>query len=329
MAMLDVEGLRVEFAGAEEPVRAVNGVDLSVERGEIVGLVGESGSGKTVTSLSILGLVRRPGRITAGSIRLDGADLRTLSPERLREIRGARISYVPQSPRGALNPLLRIGRQIENVLVSHAEGGRRGRRGTQPAQRRRVLEMIEAVGIPDPERVYRAFPHELSGGMAQRAVIANALILRPDLVIADEPTTGLDVTVQAQILDLFASRVQDQGAGALLVTHDLGIVANYCARVAVMYAGRIVETGPAREVFERPRHPYTVGLLRSVPVLGQPLYSMPGQAPDLRLLPTGCAFTARCAHALPECAAEPPPWQATAGAGAQRFLCQLRDGAPL
>ena len=324
MALLEVEELRVEFTGLEEPVRAVNGVDLEIERGEIVGLVGESGSGKTVTSLSILGLIRRPGRVTSGSIRLDGVDLRTLGPEELREIRGARISYVPQSPRGALNPLLRIGKQMENILVSHGAGRR------QPATelRRRTVEMIEAVGIPDPERVLRAYPHELSGGMAQRAVIANAMILRPDLVIADEPTTGLDVTVQAQILDLFSERVRDQGAGALLVTHDLGIVANYCTRIAVMYAGRIVETGPARDVFQRPRHPYTVGLLRSVPVLGQPLFSMPGQAPDLRALPPGCAFAARCADARSECAAVAPPWREVAG-GKQRFLCHLEAGAPL
>ena len=322
--MLEVEGLQVEFAGREEPVRAVNGVDLEIERGEIVGLVGESGSGKTVTSLSILGLIRQPGRITAGSIRLDGVDLRTLRPEELRAIRGARVSYVPQSPRGALNPLLRIGKQMENILVSHGEG----RRQAATELRRRTVEMIEAVGIPDPERVLQAYPHELSGGMAQRAVIANAMILRPDLVIADEPTTGLDVTVQAQILDLFSERVRDQGAGALLVTHDLGIVANYCTRIAVMYAGRIVETGPARAVFQRPRHPYTVGLLRSVPVLGQPLFSMPGQAPDLRALPSGCAFAARCANVRPECAAVPPPWREVAGE-AHRFLCHLEDGAAL
>lgn len=319
--MLNVEGLRVEFRSpGKAPVHAVNGVDLAVERGEIVGLVGETGSGKTVTTLAILGLVRPPGWISAGKVVLDGVDLRGLAPEQLRALRGTRIGYVPQNPRAALNPLLRVERQMANVLVSH-----RDRRRRRQAERARCREVIEAVGIPDPDRVLRCYPHELSGGMAQRVVIAIALLLRPQLVIADEPTSGLDVTVQSQILDLFADAVGNGGAGTLLVTHDLGIVANYCHRVAVMYAGRIVECGLVREVFSQPRHPYTVGLLGSVPVVGQPLYSMAGQPPNLRSIPRACAFANRCPHAQSQCAVEPPPWRRVSGA--HGFLCRLEEGA--
>ncbi len=317
--MLEVRGLAVEFRTGGRPVRAVNGVDLEIERGEIVGLVGESGSGKTVTSLSLMGLIRPPGHVVGGSVALDGRDLLGLRRGALRSVRGDRIGFVPQNPRTALNPLLRVEKQMENVLRSHGANGK----GTHE----RALRMVESVGIADPERVLRAYPHELSGGMAQRVVIGIALLLDPQLVIADEPTTGLDVTVQAQILELFTAAVRDEGAGALLVTHDLGIVANYCTRVAVMYAGRIVETGSAREVFERPRHPYTVGLLRSVPVVGQPLWSMPGGAPNLRALPPGCAFADRCELAQPHHAVEPPPWREAGPT--QRFLCHLPEGAPL
>ena len=246
--MLAVAGLRVEFRGRTETVSALNGVDLQVERGEIVGLVGETGSGKTVTSLSILGLVRPPGIVTAGEIRLDDLDLRTLEPRELRALRSQRIAYIPQDPRSALNPLVRIGKQMSNVIRSHTSWSKKEADA-------RSRDVIEAVGIPDPDRIFRAHAHELSGGMAQRAVIAIALLLQPELVIADEPTTGLDVTVQAQILDLFRRAVTDDGAGALLVTHDLGVVANYCSRVCVMYGGRVVETGTVSEVFAHPRHP--------------------------------------------------------------------------
>jgi peptide/nickel transport system ATP-binding protein len=322
--VLEVQGLHVEFRRrGEAAVHAVNGVDLSIARGEILGLVGETGCGKTVTSLAILGLIRPPGRISQGRILLDGTDLRGLGREELRALRGSRIGYVPQNPRTALNPLLQVERQMRNVLASHRNGDRKGR----GVDRSRCRELLEDVGIPDPDRVLRAYPHQLSGGMAQRVVIAIAMLLGPELVIADEPTTGLDVTVQLQILDLFSAAVRRDDAGVLLVTHDLGVVANYCHRVAVMYAGRVVETGPVREVFKRPRHPYTVGLLRSVPVVGEPLHSMPGQPPSLRSLPAGCAFADRCSHAQPHHRVEPPPWRRVSETHA--FLCHLTEGAPL
>jgi peptide/nickel transport system ATP-binding protein len=318
--VLAVSDLHVEFATRQGAARAVGGLDLTVDRGEVVGLVGESGSGKTVTALSILRLVRAPGRMTRGTIELDGVALPELSERDLRAVRGARLAYVPQNPRGSLNPLLRVGKQLENILSAHATGP-----SGRTARRERCLETIEAVGLPDPVRVFRSYPHELSGGMAQRVLIAAALLLSPDLVIADEPTTGLDVTVQAQILDLFENRVRTEGAGALLVTHDLGIVANYCDRVVVMYAGRVVEAGTTKDIFEQPSHPYTQGLLRSSPVLGEPLYSMPGSAPDLRSLPAGCPFAARCSEAHEACLTEPPWRDAGNGHG---FRCHLPEGGP-
>lgn len=314
MSMLEVEDVSVEFRPQRgAPSYAVNGVDLALERGEILGLVGETGSGKSVTSHAILGLVRPPGRITTGRITLDGVGLRELGGEELRRIRGTRIAYIPQNPRVALNPLLRVGRQMRNVIDSH-EG-----RGNRDERERRCRDMIEAVGIADPDRILRGYPHELSGGMAQRVVIAVALLLDPELVIADEPTTGLDVTVQAQILELFTGAARERGAGVVLVTHDLGIVAHYCQRVAVMYAGRIVERGTTGEIFRRPQHPYTVGLLRSVPVIGEPLHHMTGQTPHLHERPVACTFASRCSHATDECRAVAPPWRDSGGT--HRVFC--------
>jgi oligopeptide/dipeptide ABC transporter ATP-binding protein len=294
-----------------EPTFAVNGVDLEVDGGEILGLVGETGSGKSVTTHAILGLVRPPGVVTGGEIMLGGVDLRSLKPAELQRLRGRRISYVPQNPRSALNPLLRIGQQMRNVIESH-EDRRHRRRGRRADIERRNREMIAAVGIPDPDRVLKGYPHELSGGMAQRVVIAIALLLGPELIIADEPTTGLDVTVQAQILELFTSAVRERGAAVVLVTHDLGIVAHYCQRVSIMYAGRIVERGSVAAVFRSPQHPYTAGLLRSVPVIGQPLAYMPGQTPHLHAPPRACTFAPRCPYATEECRAERPPWKRSA-----------------
>jgi oligopeptide/dipeptide ABC transporter ATP-binding protein len=255
--------------------------------------------------------------VTRGEIILGGVDLRSLKPSELQRLRGRRISYVPQNPRSALNPLLRIGHQMRNVIESHED--RSGRRGARRADiERRNREMIAAVGIPDPDRVLKGYPHELSGGMAQRVVIAIALLLGPELIIADEPTTGLDVTVQAQILELFTSAVRERGAAVVLVTHDLGIVAHYCRRVEIMYAGRIVERGTVASVFHAPQHPYTAGLLRSVPVIGQPLAYMSGQTPHLHAPPLACTFAPRCPYATEECRAQRPPWKRSA-AGQEAF----------
>ena len=256
--LLSLEELSVQFRPRRgQTVYAVDGVDLAVARGEIFGLVGETGAGKSVTSHAILGLVRPPGRVTGGRVLLDGTDLRTLAPEELRSVRGARISYVPQNPRSALNPLLRIERQMRNMIVSHER--------RSPARESKVDErcrtMLAAVGIPDPDSMLRAYPHQLSGGMAQRMVIAIALLLGPELIIADEPTSGLDVTVQAQILELFTRAARERGAAVLLVTHDLGVVAHYCQRVAVMYAG------------ERDRRARHGG--RDLPVPGTSVYRRP------------------------------------------------------
>jgi oligopeptide/dipeptide ABC transporter ATP-binding protein len=306
-ALLTVNDLSVQFRPKRgETVYAVNGIDLTIGAGEILGLVGETGSGKSVTSYAILGLVHPPGQIMSGTVLLGGRDLRALPRDEMRKIRGRRISYIPQNPRVALNPLLRIGRQMRNVIESHEP--RRGSRGRRAGVERRCRDMIEAVGIPDPDRVLAGYPHQLSGGMAQRVVVAIALLLGPELVIADEPTTGLDVTVQAQILELFTTAAHERGAAVLLVTHDLGIVAHHCQRVAVMYAGRIVERGSVARVFRGPHHPYTIGLLASVPVIGTPLQHMPGQTPHLLSPPLACSFVARCAYATDECRNERPPW---------------------
>lgn len=308
--LLSLEELSVQFRPRRgKTVYAVNGVDLAVARGEIFGLVGETGAGKSVTSHAILGLVRPPGRVTGGRVLLDGTDLRTLAPEELRSVRGARISYVPQNPRSALNPLLRIERQMRNMIVSHER--------RSPARESKVDErcrtMLAAVGIPDPDSVLRAYPHQLSGGMAQRVVIAIALLLGPELIIADEPTSGLDVTVQAQILELFTRAARERGAAVLLVTHDLGVVAHYCQRVAVMYAGEIVERGMVGEIFRSPAHPFTVGLLASVPVTGKPLRHIPGQTAQLHRPPHACTFAPRCPFVTGECRTQRPPWHHSSG----------------
>lgn len=324
--VLQVQGLSVTFRPQRGAwLYAVNGVDLTLERGELLGLVGETGSGKSVTARAALGLIRPPGYVTGGRVLLGDIDLMSLDRERRREIRGRRIAYIPQNPRGALNPLLRIGRQMRNLIKSH-DGTLSSR-----AIEARCRERIEAVGIPDPDRILAGHPHQLSGGMAQRVVIAMALLLDPELVIADEPTTGLDVTIQAQILELLSRSAKERDCAVVLITHDLGVVAHYCQTVAVMYAGRVVERGTVAEIFRDPEHPYTVGLLRSVPVIGQPLYRMPGQTPQLHSPPVGCTFAARCPHATAECRATDPPWKEFGAT--HRAFChwpeQLRVGEAL
>jgi peptide/nickel transport system ATP-binding protein/oligopeptide transport system ATP-binding protein len=306
VSLLDVEDLHVEFAarGLDNRVRvaqALNGVSFSVRAGEVVGLVGETGAGKSLTALAAMGLLRPPARIPQGGIRFEDCNILGMPERELQRIRGRRLTMIVQSPLTSLDPLKRIGDQL--VRMQRVHGTASG-----AAARERAQATLAAVRIPDPSRRMQAWPHELSGGMAQRVLIAMALINDPVMVIADEPTTGLDVTVQAQVLDTLRDLVVARDLGALIITHDLGVVAHYCQRVAVMFAGRIVEDGPVREVFARPAHPYTQALIASTPgriaQLGWTITG--GTPPDLYDLPQGCLYRDRCPRATPACLAAPP-----------------------
>ncbi len=297
-ALLTITNLHTQFHVGDQIYRAVNGVDFSVARGDSLGIVGESGSGKSVTAMSILGLVPTPpGKITEGRIDFDGRDLLDLSLHDLQDIRGSRIAYIFQDPLTTLNPLMRSGEQIAESLKRHQGLSARD-------ARRRAVELLDEVGLPDPPAKALAYPHELSGGQRQRVVIAMALANEPDLIIADEPTTALDVTTQARVLELLNELRRKTGAALIFITHDLGVVQELCERVLVMYAGRIVEQGPVSEVFGRPRHPYTERLIACVPVLGQPdraVDAIPGLPPPVNRLPDGCAFAPRCSLAIDAC----------------------------
>jgi oligopeptide/dipeptide ABC transporter ATP-binding protein len=302
--LLRVQDLRTYFHLGGAVARAVDGVSFDIQAGETVGLVGESGCGKSVTAFSLLRLVDRPGRIESGSrIEFEGRDLLTLDEEGIRQIRGNRIAMVFQEPMTALNPVFTIGDQVAEVARVHAGASRR-------AAWDRAIEMLNLVGIPDPAERARSYPHQLSGGMRQRVLIAMALVMNPSLLIADEPTTALDVTIQAQILELLADLQQRLGLAVLLITHDLGVVAEVTSRVLVMYGGQIVERAPVRELFANPRHPYTRGLLEAMPRLGrhrERLAVIPGTVPPPTQWPSGCRFRDRCPWAWPRCAGEHPP----------------------
>lgn len=288
--ILEIKGLKTQFFTESGIVRAVDGVDLVVKRGEVLGLVGESGCGKSVTSLSIMRLVGQPGKIIEGQIIFDNQDLLTLPESKMVHIRGNRISMIFQQPQSCLNPVFRVGEQLAEVLYIHQDLGKE-------AGEKRAVELLTMVGIPEPESRVKAFPHELSGGMAQRVMIAMALACVPELLIADEPTTALDVTIQAQILDLMRNLRSKMDTSIILITHDLGVVAEMCDRVAVMYAGRIVEKAPVEDLYQSAKHPYTVALIGSTPVLGQAekeLITIPGSVPNLVDLPPGCKFAPRC-----------------------------------
>ena len=300
MSLLEVRDLRVEFGA----VPAVRGISFSIDRGETLVIVGESGSGKSVTSLAIMGLVPSPpGRIAGGEILFrsrDGSvrDLAQASPRQMQRLRGAEIAMIFQEPMSALNPVYTIGTQITETLQLHEALSSRAARG-------RAIEMLELLGIPEPARRFDAYPHELSGGMRQRAMIAMALSCRPSLLIADEPTTALDVTVQAQILELIARLQRELSMAVIFITHNLGVAAEIADRILVMYAGQAVETGSRQAIFRQTRMPYTRGLLASVPRLGMdrgagPLHAIPGNVPDMTELPPGCSFAPRCEHARPE-----------------------------
>jgi oligopeptide/dipeptide ABC transporter ATP-binding protein len=289
--LLEVKNLKTHFFTEDGVVHAVDGVDFVIYPGEILGLVGESGCGKSVTSLSIMRLVSQPGKILEGEIKLDGADLLKLTDEEMMKVRGNRISMIFQQPQTALNPVFKVGDQIAEVLSIHQDFGKE-------AGLKRAVELLKMVGIPEPERRAQAFPHELSGGMAQRVMIAMGLACVPELLIADEPTTALDVTIQAQILDLMLDLREKMGTSVLLITHDLGVIAEMAERVAVMYAGEIVEQADVVELFDQPLHPYTQGLIGSIPVLGklkERLDVIPGNVPNLIDPPNGCRFAPRCA----------------------------------
>jgi oligopeptide/dipeptide ABC transporter ATP-binding protein len=297
--LLSVRGLNTRFATDIGVIRAVDGVNLDVWPGESLGVVGESGSGKSVTFLSVLGLVRPPGLVQAESIRFDGRELAGLPQSKLRELRGRDLALTLQDALTALNPALTIGTQISEVLAAHEP--------ELPARKRagRAEELLRLVGIPDAARRLRAYPHEFSGGMRQRAMIAIALACKPKLLIADEPTTALDVTVQAQVLELMAELRARLGMSLVLISHDLGVIAEHCDRITVMYAGQVVETGPTRAVIDAPLHPYTAGLLASRPRVDAPdapLTPIRGQVPDAANLPTGCRFAARCPRRVEPCA---------------------------
>ena len=302
---LDVRGLSVRIQTERGEVRAVEDVSLRAYPAQVVALVGESGAGKSVTALSLLRLIPAPpARIVGGSVLLEGRDLLTLTTQQLHDVRGNAMAMVFQEPMTALNPAVRIGRQIAETLVRH--------RGLSwPDAERRARDLLGQMQIPDPAVRARAYPHQFSGGMRQRAMIAMALACAPKVIVADEPTTALDVTVQAQILSLLTRLVRDSGGALLLITHDLGVVARHADYVNVMYGGRIVEAGTAQQIYRRPRHPYTLGLLASIPRISGPvvrrLEAVPGQPPTLISEPSGCAFAPRCSRATERCRKERPP----------------------
>lgn len=306
MSLLEVENLHTHFVSRDaydrvRTAKALNGVSFRLDPGETLGLVGETGAGKSLTAQSVTGLLRPPARIVDGRVTFDGRDLRALSTDALNALRGNEIAMVVQNPRTSLDPLMRIGEQLVRLQRAH-------RRVSRADARERAIRVLGEVGIPAPEARYHAWPHELSGGMAQRVLIALALVNEPKLLIADEPTTGLDVTVQAQILDLVRDLASGRRMATLVITHDLGVVAHYCDRVAVMFAGAIVEQGPVKDVFGQPAHPYTRALLAAVPERGTTQLSsgFGGPPPDLFALPEGCLYRDRCAHAAAECASPPP-----------------------
>jgi oligopeptide/dipeptide ABC transporter ATP-binding protein len=311
--LLDVRSLTTQFSTSAGIVRAVDSVSWDVGEGETVALVGESGCGKSVSALSIMRLIPEPGgRIVGGRVMFKGRDLLTLSGEEMRRVRGREIAMIFQEPMTSLNPVLTVGRQLTESLEIHL-----GMASTEA--HRRAGELLTMVGIPDAERRLRQYPHQFSGGMRQRIMIAMAVSCNPPLVLADEPTTALDVTIQAQILELMRNLSRRLGAAMLIITHNLGVVARYADRMNVMYAGRIVERGTALEVYGNPRHPYTLGLLRSVPRLDEPrperLAPIEGQPPDLTRLPAGCAFAPRCAFRVERCLVESPSLRGIGGNG--------------
>jgi peptide/nickel transport system ATP-binding protein len=318
--VLSVRNLQVEFATRRQMLRAIDGVSFDIARGEVLGVVGESGAGKSVTGLAVIGLIDPPGRICGGEISLSGLRIDNLSPEQLRKIRGKRIGMIFQDPLTSLNPLYRIGDQLTETITTHLNL-------SVTAARKRAIELLAEVGIPAPDKRIDSYPHEFSGGMRQRVVIALAICAEPELIIADEPTTALDVSVQAQIIALIKRLGRDHGTAVMLVTHDMGVIAETCDRVAVMYAGRIAEIGPVQDVVRNPLHPYAKGLMGAIPTLASDaarLVQIPGSMPRLSAIPSGCSFHPRCEFAFDRCRIERPE---PIGHGTQAVACHLYDTA--
>src|SRR5436190_18379902 len=314
--ILEVEHLKVQFPTRRGTLTAVDDASFSIAPGEILGVVGESGAGKSLTGLSIIGLLEPPGRIAGGEIRLEGERIDRLPPEAMRRVRGRRIGMVFEDPLTSLNPLFTIGAQLEETIVTHLPLGR-------AAARERALSLLREVGIPAPEARYDNYPHQFSGGMRQRVVIALAIAAEPALLIADEPTTALDVSIQAQIIALLKRLAREHGTAVMLITHDMGVIAETAQRVAVMYAGRIVEVGAVRDVIHAPQHPYTVGLMGSIPKVGArkgKLVQIDGAMPRLNAIPPGCAFNPRCPRRFDRCVAERPNLIPAAGSLAACWL---------
>ena len=320
--LLEVKDLRTEFPTRRGVVHAVEDVSFSVDAGETVAVVGESGSGKSVTSLSIMRLLQAPGHVTGGSITFDGKDLLALSEKEMQAVRGGQISMIFQEPMTSLNPVYRVGDQIVEAIRLHTDLDKK-------AAWTRAVEMLRLVGIPSPEDRARDYPHQMSGGMRQRVMIAMALSCNPKLLIADEPTTALDVTIQAQILDLIYKLRQDFGMGVLLITHDLGVVSEVADRVVVMYLGQVVETAEVNKLFEKPMHPYTLGLLNSIPRLEEeesgPLYTIRGQIPANLDRPAGCPFSDRCDRCMERCKKELPQLREVPGEPGRTVRCFLYE----
>jgi oligopeptide/dipeptide ABC transporter ATP-binding protein len=326
--LLSVEGLTTVFDVKPRPVVAVNDVSFEIRKGETLGLVGESGSGKSVTAFSIIGLLQPPGRVAGGRVMFQGRDLARLPEPEMRQVRGAGIGFVFQEPMAALNPVMRVGAHIAEALIVHGLA-------TKTGARDRAIELLRAVKITDPEKRVDDYPHQLSGGMRQRVMMAVALACKPPLLIADEPTTALDVTVQAQVLELLRDMKRQFDLSLLLITHDLGVIAETADRVAVMYAGRMVEQGSVREIFHQPKHPYTRGLLASIPgeLAGSRLKAIDGTVPNLASLPPGCSFAPRCGDRMDVCATAFPPRVLTRGGigspeSDHAVRCYLHGGRP-
>jgi peptide/nickel transport system ATP-binding protein len=318
--ILEVENLTVQFPTRRGTLTAVDSISFSIAPGEVLGVVGESGAGKSMTGLAVIGLLEPPGRISAGEVRLEGRRIDRLRQHEMRRIRGRKIGVIFQDPLTSLNPLYTIGQQLEETILTHLPMNRN-------QAKERALSLLREVGIPAPEARYTNYPHHFSGGMRQRVVIALALAADPRLLIADEPTTALDVSIQAQIIQLLKRLAAERGAAVMLITHDMGVIAETAQRVAVMYAGRIVEIGPVREVIHAPRHPYTVGLMGSIPRISaehKRLAQIDGAMPRLNAIPAGCAFNPRCPRRFERCLAERPD---LVPAGDSRAACWLHAAA--
>ncbi|MPM37983.1 Oligopeptide transport ATP-binding protein OppD [bioreactor metagenome] len=324
--LLEVKNLRTSFFTHLGEVKAIRGISFDVEKGESLGIVGESGSGKSVTSLSIMRLLLYPGKIVGGEIMFNGKDIVKKSKKEMMGIRGNEIAMIFQDPMTSLNPVYTIGDQIAEAIMKHQKLSRKD-------AHEKALEMLKLVNIPDPEKRIKNFPHEFSGGMRQRAMIAIALSCQPQLLIADEPTTALDVTIQAQILDLMKSLNAKLDTSTMLITHDLGVVADVCSRVVVMYGGLIMEKGSIRDIYYEPRHPYTMGLLKSIPKVAsdekQRLIPIPGTPPDLLNPPTGCPFYARCEYAMRICNTQQPPYFKSEDGKHESMCWLLHPDAPI